>query len=46
MGSPDNTPALRLFEEQARTAGLDEMRLFVFGHNLRALNLYRKNGIL
>ena len=36
--------ALRLFEENARAAGLNEMRLFVFGHNARAWKLYEKTG--
>lgn len=38
------THALRLFEENARAAGLNEMRLFVFGHNARAWKLYEKMG--
>ena len=40
------TQALRLFEEQARAARLAEIRLFAFGHNTRALNLYAKMGYL
>lgn len=38
------TQALRLFEEKVRAAGLNEMRLFVFGHNARAWKLYEKTG--
>jgi ribosomal protein S18 acetylase RimI-like enzyme len=38
------TQALRLFEEHVRAAGLTEMRLYVFGHNTRAWNLYEKMG--
>jgi ribosomal protein S18 acetylase RimI-like enzyme len=40
------TQALRLFEEQARAARLAEIRLFAFGQNTRALNLYAKMGYL
>ncbi len=35
---------LRLFEDQVRAAGLEEMRLFVFAHNTHAWNLYAKMG--
>ena len=38
------TQALRLLEEQVREAGLDEIRLYVFGHNARAWMLYDKTG--
>ena len=38
------TQALRLLEEQVREAGLDEIRLYVFGHNTRAWSLYEKMG--
>ena len=38
------TQALRLFEEKARETGLTEMRLFVFRHNARTLNLYTEMG--
>ena len=38
------TQALRLLEEQVRHAGLDEIRLYVFGHNTRALHLYQRMG--
>ena len=38
------TLALRLLEEQVRQAGLDEIRLYVFGHNAPAWTLYDKLG--
>jgi len=38
------TQALRLLEAQVRKAGLDEIRLYVFGHNTRAWTLYEKMG--
>jgi ribosomal protein S18 acetylase RimI-like enzyme len=38
------TQALCLLEEQVREAGLDEIRLYVFGHNTRAWTLYEKTG--
>ena len=38
------TQALRLLEQQVRQAGLGEIRLYVFGHNARAWDLYRKMG--
>ena len=38
------TQVLRLLDEQVRDAGLDEIRLYVFGHNTRAWPLYEKMG--
>jgi ribosomal protein S18 acetylase RimI-like enzyme len=38
------TQTLRLLEEQVREAGLDDIRLYVFGHNTRAWALYEKLG--
>ena len=38
------TQTLRLLEEQVREAGLDDIRLYVFGHNTRAWALYEKMG--
>jgi ribosomal protein S18 acetylase RimI-like enzyme len=38
------TQALRLLEKEVRRAGLDEIRLYVFGHNTGAWSLYRKMG--
>jgi len=38
------TQALRLLEEGVRKAGLDEIRLYVFGHNTSAWALYGKTG--
>lgn len=38
------TQALRLLEEQIREEGLEEIRLYVFGHNERAWALYKKMG--
>ena len=38
------TQALRLLEQQVRQAGLDEIRLYVFGHNAGAWHLYQKMG--
>ncbi len=38
------TRALGLLDEQIRDAGLDEVRLYVFGHNKRAWPLYEKMG--
>ena len=38
------TQTLRLLEEQVRGAGLDDIRLYVFGHNTRAWALYEKMG--
>ena len=38
------TQALRLLEERVRQAGLDEIRLYVFGYNTRAWSLYKKMG--
>ena len=38
------TRVLELLNEQVRDAGLDEVRLYVFGHNRRAWPLYEKMG--
>jgi ribosomal protein S18 acetylase RimI-like enzyme len=38
------TQALRLMEAQVRDQGLDEIRLYVFGHNTPAWTLYEKMG--
>ena len=38
------TQALRLLEQQVRKVGLEEIRLFVFGHNTKAWDLYKRMG--
>jgi ribosomal protein S18 acetylase RimI-like enzyme len=38
------TQALRLLEQEVWQAGLDEIRLYVFGHNSGAWHLYQKMG--
>jgi ribosomal protein S18 acetylase RimI-like enzyme len=38
------TRALQVLEEVVRQVGLDEIRLYVFGHNTRAWTLYEKMG--
>jgi ribosomal protein S18 acetylase RimI-like enzyme len=38
------TQALCLLEEGVRKAGLDEIRLYVFGHNTPAWALYERTG--
>jgi len=38
------TRALSLLEELVREKGLEEIRLYVFGHNARAWTLYKKMG--
>ena len=35
---------LRLLEERVKELGLDEIRLYVFGHNHPARALYKKTG--
>lgn len=36
--------ALRLLEDKIRQQGLEEIRLYVFGHNTPACALYEKMG--
>jgi ribosomal protein S18 acetylase RimI-like enzyme len=38
------TRVLRLLEKQTQDAGLDEIRLYVFGHNAPARSLYEQAG--